>query len=607
MPVNATASQVEKRATSAVHPRTAQPSPSPSAGEPNKVKTRSAADTSAQTKAPADLTEARKILNAYHLLPENAPCTAQTLACVLHTLAKTYKMPENVSRVINHVAELMHYADQQRSRSENENTLRDVVKDLQSNLSAEMDSKLLALEKKLNLPSSAQKQLETTAKELESAVESIKASTNDMGKSLAQVTNTNSQLECTATSYKEALLKSNEQQAQPRNSDRPSQTDPRILRDVERKTRQILVDTSDPKINDASNNEIKEKVTSAIKAITEPTPSKDTTILDVSKLRKGGFTVIFKDKEVINWLQDIKVEFDFVTGIAPDATITKQVFPILAPRIPLTFDPTNGEHLREIEECNNFPTGTIEKARWIKLANRRAPGQMAAHAILTIKDISTANTCIRDGISICGLRVRPSRLKHEPMQCMKCRRWGHFAGSCIAPKDTCGTCGGDHRTNECNSRDRLSCVSCKSNEHASWDRDCPEFRRRCDQFDENYPENNLPYFPTEEAWTLIQRPRKIQQADKFPARYAATPLQQQGQPNRTHANKFQGKPRKQQGAKVPDNQATMDRYIDPTHQQRLELGAPMDPNNADAAAPYSQIPPYNYPSFNYGQEPYGWN
>ena len=410
-----------------------------------------------------------------------------------------------------------------------------------------------ALEKKLTLPSPAQIQLESTAKELESAVESIKATTNDMGKSIAQVTNTNSQLENTATSYKEALLKSSEQQAQPRSPENPSPTDPRILRDVERKTRQILIDTCDPKINEASINEIKEKIRNAITTIADPPPPKDTTIMDVSKLRKGGFTVIFKDKEVIEWIQNTKVESDFVTEIAPDATITKRVFPILAPRIPLTFDPSNGEHLREIEECNNLSSGTIEKARWIKPAYRRAPGQMAAHAILTINDIKLANSCIRDGITICGLQVRPSRLKHEPMQCMKCRKWGHFAGSCIAPKDTCGTCGGEHRTNDCSCRDKLSCVSCRSSEHASWDRDCPEFRRRCDQFDENYPENNLPYFPTEEDWTLIQRPNKIQRAEKFPTRYAATPLQQQGQPNRVHANKAQGNQRRQRGAKVPEN------------------------------------------------------
>lgn len=113
--------------------------------------------------------------------------------------------------------------------------------------------------------------------------------------------------------------------------------------------------------------------------------------------------MIFKDKEVVNWLQDANIATKFTTGIASDATITKRVFPILAPCIQLTFDPSVDEHLREIEECNNLPFGSIEKARWIKPENRRAPGQRAAHAILTIKDINVANACIRDGITICSL------------------------------------------------------------------------------------------------------------------------------------------------------------------------------------------------------------
>ena len=298
--------------------------------------------------------------------------------------------------------------EQQRSNSESMDALSNMVKELQVNFSAEMDGKLLALEEKLKLLSPAQIQLESTTKELETAVESIKASTSDMGKSIAQVTNTNLQLENTATSYKEALLKSSKNQVHPRNPESALQTDPRILRDIKRKTCQILVDTCDPNINEVSINEIKEKIHSAIKTITDPPPPKDTSIVDVSKLWKGGFTVIFQDREVIKWLQNTKVKLDFVIEIAPDATITKRVFPILVPRISLTLDPSNEEHLREIEECNNFPTGTIEKARWIKPAYRRTPGQMAAHVILTLKDINAANTCIRDRISICGLRVRPS-------------------------------------------------------------------------------------------------------------------------------------------------------------------------------------------------------
>ena len=233
-------------------------------------------------------------------------------------------MPENVSRVICHVAKLLQHTEQQRSSSVNANLVSGIVKELQANFSVEMDGKLTALEKKLTLPSPVQKQLESTAKELESAVESIKATTNDMGKSIAQVANTNSQLENTATSYKEALLKSGEQRTQQRHAENPSQTDPRILRDVERKTRQILIDTSDPKITEASINEIREKVHNAIKTITDPLPPNNVAIVDISKLRKSRFTVIFEDKAVIEWLQNTNVQLDFVTEIAPDATIVKK-------------------------------------------------------------------------------------------------------------------------------------------------------------------------------------------------------------------------------------------------------------------------------------------
>ena len=212
-----------------------------------------------------------------------------------------------------------------------------------------------------------------------------------------------------------------------------------------------------------SQTGIKERVSSMIASIANPPPPKDVTITDVIKLRRGGFTVIFKDKEVIKWLQDDGVEITI--GIAPDTSITKRVYSILVPCVPLTFNPLDDQHLREVKESNNLPAGTIDKARWIKPAYRRALGQMAAHAIFTLKDVDITNTCIRDSLYICGVRIRPSRLKHKPMQCMKCRRWGHFANACTATVNTCGMCGGDHQTNECNSRDTVHCVSCKSDEH----------------------------------------------------------------------------------------------------------------------------------------------
>lgn len=199
-------------------------------------------------------------------------------------MAATYKMPKNVTKAIGHVAEVLTLTGTHPDGDENAKSHLDIVKDIQIKLSTKMDSKFTVLEKKLTLPSPTQKQLESTAKELGKAAECIKASTNDIGNSIAQVTDTSSQLANTATNYKDALLKSNEQQAPSWVSKNNSQIDPKILRDVERKSCQILIDTLNPKIMEMSLAGIKEKVSTVLKEITNPPPSKDTTVTEVIKL-----------------------------------------------------------------------------------------------------------------------------------------------------------------------------------------------------------------------------------------------------------------------------------------------------------------------------------
>jgi len=170
----------------------------------------------------------------------------------------------------------------------------------------------------------------------------------------------------------------------------------------------------------------------------------------------------------------------------------------------------------------------ICKARWIKPIERRRAGQTHAYTILSITSVERANTLIRDGLNICRARIRPTKQKAEPIQCMKCRNWGHFAGDCPAAEDTCGTCGGRHRTNTCQEQHRLWCVTCESTDHASWDRNCPEFNRRCYMMDERNPENSMPYFPTEQEWSQTVRPSRIDMDERFPGRYAANILPSYG-------------------------------------------------------------------------------
>ncbi len=431
-PAEATQSS-EKRSTSSGTTQAAR-TQAPQSTEAQRPRTRSASETAAQVKQASKYKDARKFLDNNCLLAESSACTPQSLASVLLLMSTNYKMPDNVIKVLEHMAAATLHMESHCQGCNRAADLLELLKGMKAEISSALDKKLETLECKLVTSLPIQEQLNNATKEIEQAAASIKSSISEMGSSFAKVTDTSSQLESTISTYRDALT-NNSTQAHPKA--RPSPADPKVLRDVDRKARQILIDTTDEKIRGASLAEIKEKVRIAIEAVIEPPPPKDTTVIEIGKLCNGGFTVLFKDKGVVKWLQDPATELAFTSEIAPDATIKQHLYTLLVPRIPITFDPASEGQLREIEENNDLPTGTLVKARWIKPISRRNPEQRAAHAAFTFKDVNITNFCIRDGLYVCGMRTRPSRLKHEPMQCMKCRRWGHFAHSCLADIDTC--------------------------------------------------------------------------------------------------------------------------------------------------------------------------
>ncbi|KIM58262.1 hypothetical protein SCLCIDRAFT_95567, partial [Scleroderma citrinum Foug A] len=79
--------------------------------------------------------------------------------------------------------------------------------------------------------------------------------------------------------------------------------------------------------------------------------------------------------------------------------------------------------------------------------------------------------------------------------------WGHLVKDCKEPKDTCGTCTKEHCTKKCHSFQTFYCISCCTDRHASSDRNCPKYRKHQEALNVKTPENSMPYFPTEEAWT----------------------------------------------------------------------------------------------------------
>jgi hypothetical protein len=153
MPTSAANSSSEKRAMSAAQTQPAQLQSSPSVGSnPNKVCTRSAADAQAQVKQSSKYNNARTFLSTYHLLTENALCTAQAIVGVLHLKAKRYRMPDNVTKALGHVTEAIQCIDHQTQKCESTNSIPRLIKGLQSSLSTEIDRKLGTLKKRLTMP-----------------------------------------------------------------------------------------------------------------------------------------------------------------------------------------------------------------------------------------------------------------------------------------------------------------------------------------------------------------------------------------------------------------------------------------------------------------------
>lgn len=300
--------------------------------------------------------------------------------------------------------------------------------------------------------------------------------------------------------------------------------DSRVIIDTERKAKQILIVIKDFDTSMLDTDQLMDKANSIIAKINDCDRPELVKVETVTKFSNGGMLFQLNSKEAAKWLREPGNEDTFLKKLAKDCYVRERTHSVLLRGIPIIFEPGNESQLREIEEANGLSKFTIVKARWIKPEGRRCRGQSHAHATAVIATAKKANILIKEGLNMFGARIRQEKLKQEPLQCMKCKRWGHFAINCTKQEDACGTCGEAHHTNLCRNVDKKYCVSCKVNTHASWDRNCPEFIRRRKIHDKKHPENSLIYFPTEENWTLTSCPIRIPLEERFPQHYAVNSL-----------------------------------------------------------------------------------
>jgi hypothetical protein len=227
----------------------------------------------------------------------------------------------------------------------------------------------------------------------------------------------------------------------------------------------------------------------------------DGRIRSVQNQRDGKTLIEMENDAATNWIRNQENADKFCTKIGTRITVKLRQYSVIAFNVPTDMDAENPRHKAEITELNGMNEDDIAALRWAKPVNRRSPGQRTAHLIVTMNDVETANRAITKGLYICSKSCRVERVRREPPRCLKCQGWNHFAKDCTVETNVCGNCSNGHRTSECPNPQTRRCASCKSSDHASWDRGCPEFVKRLSDFNKRNPENSLQFFPTTETWT----------------------------------------------------------------------------------------------------------
>ena len=219
-----------------------------------------------------------------------------------------------------------------------------------------------------------------------------------------------------------------------------------------------------------------------------------------------GILFEMDDDTAAKWMNQKKNQLAFCKEFGPKATLKPRTYNLIAFNVAIAMDPEDQKHQKEVCEANHIEDEVIVAMRWAKPIKRRSPGQKTAHLIISFVDAQAANRAIANGLMICNRRTHIEKIKKEPIRCLKCQGWNHFAYECILNVDKCGNCAKEHRTSLCPNPRQKYCISCDTDEHASWSRECPVFLRKVSECDRRNPENALQFIPTAEPWTWSTKP-----------------------------------------------------------------------------------------------------
>ena len=385
-----------------------------------------------------DAVEGQNFLEKHSLLcPPGQSVTHSSLSICLHQISALQAMPKQAVNAIRAVAFLLE---------EMENTqIHDTIRDT-------LDSQLTDLTSDMRL-------LVDDAKD--KITEHLKIAEERLAKFSQAQTTPPTQVRPVTNSYASVLVHA------------PAHANPRVAAREGIKARQFLLEgIKNSKFSHLDSVQLKNELNKILVDLGLPTGK----LRSVTSSRNGGTVVEAESDEAATWLSNKSNQRKLCDSIGSNTEFRTRAYNTIALNVPIALNPEEEGHRLEICEANSLESSNITNIKWAKAIERRSPSQRTAHLYITFDNADAANRAITNGLTICNRRCQVERTRREPIRCLKCQGWNHFAKDCIEEKDTCGNCAGPHRTSSCLTSEK-ECVSCKSKEHASWSRTCPTFLR----------------------------------------------------------------------------------------------------------------------------------
>jgi hypothetical protein len=190
-------------------------------------------------------------------------------------------------------------------------------------------------------------------------------------------------------------------------------------------------------------------------------PPTNSTIRSIKQYHMNRFLIEVNKCETADWIREHPESLHDI--FKNQVRILNRLYPVVARFMPTHFQ-TDPVGLRELESSAKLNPHSIVRASWIKDPTRRSPGQKHTNIKLFCDSPEAANVLIMSNPQHLGTQIRTHKDIKIPGTCIKCQQYGHYAPHCKEESNTCGKCGNNHPTSECNTT-TTKCTPCGSTEH----------------------------------------------------------------------------------------------------------------------------------------------